>query len=183
MKCSMCSNSVTEKVEEFSKDKFGIPLCMKCQQEELKRSGKTIDYESINRNAKESPREVVKKKVVEIEEEKKERYKNIEPRFIINLQGKDFILFEGLLDIAHKKGIKSIVTEMIENTNEVTIFKAEVTMEDGSIYTGFGDTTPNNVNKLILVHKIRMAETRAVARALRFATNVGLCSLEELGGD
>ena len=45
------------------------------------------------------------------------------------------------------------------------------------------DACKGNVNPKIAPHIIRMAETRAVARALRLACNIGMCSVEELGGD
>lgn len=100
---------------------------------------------------------------------------------IINLQGKDFILFAGLLEIAHEEGLSEIKTEVIE-LRPAAIIKATVTTEKGT-FTGIGDACVDNVNKMIAKHYIRMAETRAIARALRFATNIGMTALEEMGGD
>ena len=48
-------------------------------------------------------------------------------------------------------------------------------------FVGYGDANPGNVSPLIFNHaEMRMAETRAVNRALRKAYGVALCSLEEL---
>jgi len=40
-----------------------------------------------------------------------------------------------------------------------------------------------NVGKMIWPHLLRMAETRAICRALRFATGISMTALEELGGE
>jgi hypothetical protein len=117
------------------------------------------------------------KRVTQTEEIKEVKTTDIK-KHIINIKGKEFITFEGLLDIAHQKGLKSIETEMIEGTSY--IFKSKVTMKDGSFYTAYGDANVNNVGDMIKPHIIRMAETRSIARALRLSTNVGMCSLEEL---
>ncbi len=48
-------------------------------------------------------------------------------------------------------------------------------------FVGYGDAHPGNVSPLIFNNaEMRMAETRAVNRALRKAYGIGLCSLEEL---
>ncbi|HLW97164.1 MAG TPA: hypothetical protein VKR82_00850 [Candidatus Acidoferrales bacterium] len=46
---------------------------------------------------------------------------------------------------------------------------------------GFGDADPSNVSPLVHGAEMRIAESRAVSRALRKAYGVGLCSVEELG--
>ena len=105
--------------------------------------------------------------------------------FLIERQGRSFVLYAGLLDEAHEKGLKSIRTELLQSPSaengETTICQAVIEMGDGRIFTGIGDATPHNVGRSIVPHAIRMAETRAKARALRDAINVGAVALEELG--
>ena len=45
---------------------------------------------------------------------------------------------------------------------------------------GFGDADASNVSPLVRGAEMRIAETRAVNRALRKAYGIGLCSVEEL---
>ncbi|MDP9455860.1 MAG: hypothetical protein M3Q60_08735 [Actinomycetota bacterium] len=104
--------------------------------------------------------------------------------FMIMRQGKQYVLFAGLLDEAHARGLKGIDTDLVqvptpENGN-VAVVKATVEMEDGRTFSGIGDASPDNVGRGIVPHIIRMAETRAKARALRDAVNVGATALEEL---
>jgi len=110
----------------------------------------------------------------------------VDPKYIVNLKGKSFCTYAGLLDLAHKVGLVKIETEMLSCLpDKLIIFKAIITMNtDGveKVFVGHGDATPVNVNSMIAQHMIRMAETRAVARALRSATNTGMAALEELGG-
>jgi hypothetical protein len=51
----------------------------------------------------------------------------------------------------------------------------------GKGFTGYGDADPSNVSSLVHGAELRIAETRAVNRALRRAYGIGLCSVEELG--
>jgi hypothetical protein len=108
----------------------------------------------------------------------------IDRQYIINRQGKDVVLYAGLLDLAHRSGLKSITTKLLAAPNEANawtaIVWAEVVTEAGT-FSGIGDANPVNVGRMVVLHTIRMAETRAKARALRDAMNVGGVSLEELG--
>src|SRR5581483_12206540 len=112
----------------------------------------------------------------------------LKKEFIVERQGRSFVLYAGLLDLAHQQGLKSIRTELIqvpaESNNRVAISTATVTMEkDGveRVFTGIGDAAPNNVAPAMQTCLIRMSETRAKARALRDAVNVGVAAFEELG--
>ena len=63
---------------------------------------------------------------------------------------------------------------------------ATVTIEkegQEKVFTGIGDAAPNSVAPAMLNCLIRMAETRAKARALRDAVNVSVSAFEELGED
>ena len=48
-------------------------------------------------------------------------------------------------------------------------------------FVGFGDADPSNVSYLVHGAEMRVAETRAVNRALRKAYGIGICSVEEIG--
>jgi hypothetical protein len=104
--------------------------------------------------------------------------------FIVNRQGKDFVLYAGLLDQAHREGLKRISTTLLQapsdDNGHLAICAAEVETEKG-VFSGIGDASPENVGRMIAMHTVRMAETRAKARALRDAINVGVTALEELG--
>jgi len=62
------------------------------------------------------------------------------------------------------------------------VFKATVFKSTTSAgFVGYGDADPSNVSPLVRGAEMRVAETRAVNRALRKAYGIGLCSVEELG--
>jgi hypothetical protein len=112
---------------------------------------------------------------------------SIREEFFIERQGKRMVLIAGLLDEAHRLGLRSIDTELLqvpaEENGNVAICKARVEMEDGRTFSGIGDASPANVGQNIAPHIIRMSETRSKARALRDAVNVAAVALEEMGED
>ncbi|HEV2121918.1 MAG TPA: hypothetical protein VGW38_03965 [Chloroflexota bacterium] len=103
--------------------------------------------------------------------------------FIVERNGRSFVLYAGLLDLAHERGLKAITTTLVQIPSELNqnmaICHATVETAQGT-FTGLGDASPENVSRMMLPHLIRMAETRAKARALRDAVNVGVTALEEL---
>lgn len=110
----------------------------------------------------------------------------MDKQWIIQRDGKDFVLWGGLLDEAHSQGLRAISTILLQIPNAdndyVAICHATVETERGT-FQGIGDASPANVARNLLPHTIRMAETRAKARALRDAVNIGVTAQVELGGD
>jgi hypothetical protein len=109
----------------------------------------------------------------------------LEERFIMTIQGKDFVVYAGLLDLAHQKGLNGITVEAVqyptkENGLEA-ICRATCESKTGEVFVELGDANPKNTNQKIVNHILRMAATRAKARALRDFTNIGMTCLEELG--
>ena len=106
----------------------------------------------------------------------------IDDRFIIQLQGKNFVTYEGLLDQAHKNGLESIHVEIVQlptNENNMTAVCRATAKSGNMVFTDFGDASPASVGKNIVPHILRMASTRAKARALRDLTNIGITAGEE----
>lgn len=101
------------------------------------------------------------------------------------VESKSLVLFDGLMLAARKSGLKGITTTLVvpptKENNWTTVVHAAVTTEAGT-YTGIGDANPANVTGKIAPHAPRMAETRAVARALRLALGLrGVICQEEFG--
>ena len=100
--------------------------------------------------------------------------------------GQDYVTFAELITEAHKRGFQGLSTELLdykmdENVPVYAVVTATAKFESGT-YEAIGDATRENTNRGIGPHLIRMASTRAMARALRVALGVGRTALEELGG-
>ena len=97
---------------------------------------------------------------------------------------KEVVTYAGILALAHEEGLRSIITKLVQvptkENGTVAIVTAVVRTHRG-VFTAIGDANPGNVNRKIAAHIIRMAETRAKARALRDAVDIGTVALEELG--
>src|SRR2546427_4059390 len=92
---------------------------------------------------------------------------------------REAVTYADLLSIAHDEGLKSIQTQILAQPTEENghrcIVKAVVEIEKGR-FEGIGDADPGNVEGFLAPHLIRVAETRAKARALRDAVNCGILS-------
>ena len=102
------------------------------------------------------------------------------------LDGRCYVTHSGLLRIAENRHCLGITTAVQESLSDPLgdrwVFKATVYKDQSSkAFTGYGDADPTNTSSLVRGAEMRVAETRAVNRALRKAYGVGLCSVEELG--
>ncbi len=102
------------------------------------------------------------------------------------LDGRWYVTHAGLLRIATRRRCRGIRTALQQTQSDPVgkrwVFKATVYKSGASTgFVGYGDADPSNVSPLVRGAEIRIAETRAVNRALRKAYGIGLCSAEELG--
>jgi hypothetical protein len=97
-----------------------------------------------------------------------------------------YVTHSGLLRLAQRRrcsGIEvSLMSEFCNPAMSHWVFKATVFKKAATIgFVGYGDADPSNVSSQVQGAELRIAETRAVNRALRKAYGIGLCSVEELG--
>ncbi len=102
------------------------------------------------------------------------------------LDGRWYVTHAGLLHLAQRRRCTGIQTRQVREFCDPAacrwVFKATVYKSPGSKgFVGYGDADPSNVSSLVHGAELRVAETRAVNRALRKAYGIGLCSVEELG--
>jgi len=102
------------------------------------------------------------------------------------LDGKWYVTHAGLLRVARRNHCSGIRVQVLHEFSDPAagrwVFKAAVYKSPRSKgFVGYGDADPSNVSSLVHGAELRVAETRAVNRALRKAYGIGLCSVEELG--
>jgi hypothetical protein len=114
--------------------------------------------------------------------------------YVISRSGKDFVLYDGLVAGLHavSRGFFVIDTRLEQipsaANGQVAVASAQVRILDPEApentlraASGIGDASSENVSKMMLTAILRMAETRAKARALRDLLGVKMVALEELG--
>ncbi len=105
---------------------------------------------------------------------------------LLLLEGKWYVTQAGLLRVATRSHCHGIHVHQVRHFCDPVagrwVFKASVYKSRSSKgFVGYGDADPSNVSPLVRGAEMRVAETRAVNRALRKAYGIGLCSVEELG--
>ena len=110
--------------------------------------------------------------------------RRLRDEWLIERQGKKAVLYAGLLHLAHEEGLKAIRVTVVQcpsaANGQTAICAAEVETAGGT-FGDVGDANPENVGRMVAAHIVRMAATRAKARALRDALDIGYVALEELG--
>jgi hypothetical protein len=96
-----------------------------------------------------------------------------------------YVTHSGLLKIATRSGCCAIHVrpvfqfcnpDLSQWTFRATVYKSL----ECKGFTGYGDASPSNTSQSVRGAELRIAETRAVNRALRKAYGIGLCSIEEI---
>jgi hypothetical protein len=102
------------------------------------------------------------------------------------LDGGWYVTHSGLLRLAEQRRCVGIhCRPVLESSDPPTsrwVFRAEVFKSRACKgFVGYGDADPSNVSTMVHGAEMRVAETRAVNRALRKAYGIGICSVEEIG--
>jgi len=102
------------------------------------------------------------------------------------LENRWYVTHSGLIRLAQRRGCSgiavSLMTEFCDVNSSRFVCKATVYKRNSAKgFVSYGDADPSNVSSLVHGAEMRIAETRAVNRALRKAYGIGLCSVEELG--
>src|SRR5947208_1556233 len=105
---------------------------------------------------------------------------------LLYLNGGWYVTHVGLVRLAHRNACAGIqvrpVPAFCNPTASRWTFKATVFRSRACRgFVGYGDADPSNVSPLVRGAEMRVAETRAVNRALRKAYGIGICSVEEIG--
>src|ERR1039458_1291172 len=97
-----------------------------------------------------------------------------------------YVTHSGLIRLASRNRCAGIHTKPVPDfcdpqikrwSFEATVYKTKACRG----FVGYGDADPSNVSALVRSEERRVAETRAVNRALRKAYGIGICSVEEIG--
>jgi hypothetical protein len=105
---------------------------------------------------------------------------------LILLQTNWYVTHAGLVRIARRNRCSGMRVRFIRELSDIparrfafqaTVFKSK----NCKGFVGFGDADPSNVSAIVHGAEMRVAETRAVNRALRKAYGIGICSVEEIG--
>ena len=105
---------------------------------------------------------------------------------LILLDASWYVTHTGLIRLAkrcHCSGMQvQPVRHLSDQANRRYAFRATVYKSARCRgFVGYGDADPSNVSPLVHGAEMRVAETRAVNRALRKAYGIGICSVEEIG--
>jgi len=111
---------------------------------------------------------------------------SIENGDLLLIQGRWYVTHSGLLRLARRRHCYGIDVTPYPEFSDVSsrrwafqaiVYKSQTCRG----FAGYGDAEPSNVSPLVHGAEMRVAETRAVNRALRKAYGIGICSVEELG--
>jgi hypothetical protein len=105
---------------------------------------------------------------------------------LLLLKGRWYVTNTGLLGVARRNRCSGMHVQPVQAfcdpqaqrwAFQATVYKSKICRG----FVGYGDADPSNVSFLVHGAEMRVAETRAVNRALRKAYGIGICSVEEIG--
>jgi len=154
--------------------------------EDMTMERKSVTYQSNMRMAKQLWRQVSSVNSRELRHLTREHLLSVAAGDLLLLEGRWYVTHTGLLGLACRSGCAGMHTQPVPAfcdpqaqrwAFQATVYKSKACRG----FVGYGDADPSNVSTLVHGAELRVAETRAVNRALRKAYGIGICSVEEIG--
>src|SRR6202142_3835825 len=154
--------------------------------EEMEMMKKTVTFQCNRRIARQLWGHISPTALQGLKELTSEYFLSIASGDLLLLDGRWYITHSGLLGLARRNRCGGINVRPAPTFSdpfvqrwafEATVYKSKTCRG----FVGYGDADPSNVSSLVRGAEMRVAETRAVNRALRKAYGIGLCSVEEIG--
>ena len=143
-------------------------------------------FQSNKRMARQLWGDISRTALRDLEELTSEHLLSISSGDLILLDGRWYVTHKGLLGLSRRNRCAGIKVQPVQEfcvpsaqrwAFEATVYKTKTCRG----FVGYGDADPSNVSALVHGAEMRVAETRAVNRALRKAYGIGTCSVEEIG--
>lgn len=119
------------------------------------------------------------------DEELEQASVEVKREFWVNIHGRWYPTWQGVLDAATRAGLKSLIVSVeqlpTKENGMLAVVRAQATFEDGRVYCDLGDCSPASTSPQLAPSIIRLASTRAKGRVLRDAINCGTPSQDEVG--
>lgn len=213
LECSDCGATISQKVQDYSTEYYNKKLCYICQKkpehapeqtdaeekQEIMDNPELMDpEEELKQKLKPEIDEAKTAKKKEIKTKKKTEKKKsgitigkytLSSKEIVNIQGKNYICYAGLLRLAHENGLTNLQVEMIKGIEGGAMCHVRarfwIVSKDAHrerYFDGIGTGTSKNLSQKSFAanYQFEMAQTRAKARALRDGLNIGEVSAEEI---
>lgn len=144
-------------------------------------------FRSNRRRAREKWGSAINREAVEILKVFSKEFRfSISSGDLLLLRGGWYVTHAGLVRLARRNRCHGIIVQPARDfcdpnesrwAFEATVYKSRTCRG----FSGYGDADPSNVSAMVRGAEMRVAETRAVNRALRKAYGIGICSVEEIG--
>jgi hypothetical protein len=86
----------------------------------------------------------------------------IDPRFWVDLRGRMYPTWPGVLDAAHRLGLSALQADLVQAPRDdngmLAVVRVTAELKDGRTFAALGDASPQNCSKAVVTCLVRMAE-------------------------
>lgn len=107
-----------------------------------------------------------------------------DPRYLRTINGRRFILYAGLIELAKRSSLISLEVEIQQFPSEANghtaVARSTAVLANGRKASDIGEANPLNLDSRVVIFPLSLAATRSKARCLRNLLGVSMTAIEEL---